>query len=122
MSHTMNIKIDMKDFSAVSRAAKRLNLPAIEDKVHRLYSSTEEGLGIFLPGWKYPVVVKKDGTVSFDNYEGRWGNIEYLNKFKAHYGLEKAKAEAQRKGYRVFETYDKNSNELVLKIQTGRKY
>lgn len=116
MSHTMNIKIEIYDRQALELACQRLNLKMEEGKFN-LYSSTEEGIGIFLPGWKYPVVIKSDGTISYDNYGGKWGKVEELNKLLAYYGLEKAKLEARKRGFSFYETFDQNSQEIILKIK-----
>lgn len=118
MSHTMNVNIEMHDMEALRNTLKRLGLTMKEGKFE-LYSSTEEGIGVKLPGWKYPIVIKENGQVAYDNYNGRWGKIEELNKLKAYYGLEKAKIEARKKGYSVFESVDALGN-LKLKIRLGR--
>ncbi|HOL44682.1 MAG TPA: hypothetical protein PLN56_11370 [Methanoregulaceae archaeon] len=117
MSHTMNVRIELHDRDALEAACQRLGLTIIEGK-HKLYSSTEEGLGIRLPGWKYPVVIK-DGTVAYDNYRGSWGKLEELNKLRAYYGLEKAKMEARKRGYSVYESFNGNTQELELRIRVG---
>jgi len=116
MSHTMNIQLELHDKDALLAACERLGLTMTEGR-HKLYASTEEGIAISLPGWKYPVVVKGDGTVAYDNYNGRWGDISQLNKLKAYYGLEKAKIEARKKGYSVYETFNNRTQELELRIK-----
>ena len=118
MSHTMNINIELHDRAALEAACQRLGLTLVEGR-HKLYSTTEKGLAIHLQGWKYPIVVKEDGTVSYDNYNGSWGKIEELNKLRAYYGLEKAKIEARKKGYSVYEHYNTSTQELELKIRVG---
>jgi len=117
MSHTMNIKIELHDRAALEAACQRLGLSFTEG-THKLYATNENGIGIKLPGWQYPIVVKSDGTIAYDNYNGHWGKIEELNKLRAYYGLEKAKIEARKKGYSVYETQDQEGN-LVLRIQVG---
>lgn len=116
MSHTMNIAIELHDRQALEAACQRLGL-ALEEGKYKLYSSIEEGIAIFLPGWKYPALVKNDGTVAYDNYGGRWGKIEEMNKLRAFYGLEKAKIEARKKGYCLYETYNDRSQEIELRIR-----
>lgn len=118
MSHTMNIEIEMHDRAAVLAACERLQFRT-EEGEHRLCSSNEAGLAVYLPEWLYPVVIKEDGSVAFDNHHGRWGSMDELNKLKAYYGLEKAKAEARRKGYLVYETTNENTRELELRIRVG---
>ena len=69
-----------------------------------------------LPDWRFPVIVKNNGTVAFDNYNGAWGNVSRLNELKAYYGIEKAKIEARRAGHSVYESVDEQTNDLVLRI------
>lgn len=118
MSHTMNIAIELHDKDALLSACQRLGLTVAEGR-HNLYQTTEEGLGIYLPGWKYPAVVKSDGTVAIDNYNGAWGNINELNRLRAYYGIEKAKAEARKRGYSIYESFNNRTQELELRIQVG---
>jgi len=118
MSHTMNLTIELHDRAALEAACQRLGLTLVEGR-HTLYSTTEEGLAVHLPGWKYPVIVKTDGTIAYDNYQERWGKIEELNKLRAYYGLEKAKIEARKKGYSVYEHYNDRTQEIELRIQIG---
>lgn len=117
MSHTFNVKIELHDKKALENACRRLGLKIKEDTYY-LFSSTEIGLGITLKDWSYPIVIKQDGSVAYDNYNGRWGNISKLHELEAYYGLEKAKIEAQNMGYSVYESQDENDN-LILKIQVG---
>ncbi|MDR4509597.1 MAG: hypothetical protein MRJ65_15445 [Candidatus Brocadiaceae bacterium] len=103
MSHTMDIKIDIHDLRALEAACRRLHIH-LKYGEHRLYASTETGNGIFLEGWRYPVVIQEGGGAKYDNYGGSWGKIEKLHELEAYYGLEKAKFEAQLKGYDFQET------------------
>ena len=120
MSHTMNIAIEMKDLMAVKSAAKRLGLKTWEGEV-TLFSSKENGFAVALPNWEYPIVIKADGKgIAYDNYNGRWGEEKELKKFQAFYGLEKAKREALKKGYRTYESVNEVTKEISLKIQVGR--
>lgn len=118
MSHTMNIEIEIHDRAALLAACDRLNLRS-QEGTHRFCSSTETGLGVFLPGWLYPVVVKEDGSIVFDNYHGQWGSMAEFNRLRAYYGLEKAKAEAHRRGYLAYETVNEQTKELELRIRVG---
>jgi len=118
MSHTMNLIIELHDRAALEAACQRLGLTLSEGS-HKLYSTTEEGIAVCLPGWQFPVVVKGDGSVAYDNYNGNWGDISELNKLRAYYGLEKAKIEARKKGYSVYEHYNDRTQEIELRIQIG---
>jgi len=115
MSHTVNIDIKMDDMTALKAACKRLGL-TMKDGTHKLYGSTETGIGINLKGWTYPVVLKKDGTVSYDNYNGSWGKQKELDALKQIYGVEKAKKEARKKGYMVSEKKNAKTGEIKLTI------
>ena len=116
MSHTLNIETEIRDLNALRAACERLGVRC-EHGEHQLYASTETGHGVFLKDWEYPAVVKEDGKVAYDTYNGRWGDEVRLSELKANYGLEKAKIEARKKGYSYFET--RNDQELVLRIRTG---
>lgn len=118
MSHTMNVQIELHDRAALEAACQRLGLTLVEGK-HKLYQTEEEGIAVHLPGWVYPVVVKGDGTVAYDNFNGNWGRIEELNKLRAYYGLEKAKIEARKQGYSVYETFNDRTQEIELRIRIG---
>ncbi len=118
MSHTMNIKTEIKDLDALKTACERLGLKT-EKGTFRLYQTQETGTAIYLPNWRFPAVIKENGEIAIDNYGGRWGNMEELNKVTAYYGLEKAKAEAYKQGYSVIEGYNTETEELTLTINIG---
>ena len=104
MSHIVTIETEVRDAAAVHAACERLKLPAPAHGVHKLFSGAVQGLAVQLPGWKYPAVCNlHSGKIEFDDYGGRWGDRQELNRFLQAYAVEKAKAEARRKGYRVTE-------------------
>ena len=105
MSHIVEIKTEIRDETAVRAACMRLQLAPPERKTCRLFSATATGLCVQLPGWNYPVVCNTEtGQVSYDNYEGHWGEQRHLNKFLQGYAVEKAKIEARKKGHYATET------------------
>ena len=83
-----------------------------------LYSSTETGLGIELPHWKYPVVANTEtGQLRYDNYNGRWGSQEFLDQFLQAYCVERAKIEARKKGHSCVEQrLDNGSIKLTVNV------
>ena len=104
MSHIVQIKTEVRDEVAVQSACQRLHLPKPVRGTYELYSSTETGLGIELPHWKYPVVADTStGQLRYDNYSGRWGAQEFLDQFLQGYAVERAKIEARRRGHSVTE-------------------
>jgi hypothetical protein len=105
MSHIVSIATQVKDEAAVRAACTRLALPQPEHKTTRLFNATATGLAVQLPGWSYPVVCDlQSGGVSYDNYNGHWGEQKHLNAFLQAYAVEKAKIEARKKGHSVSET------------------
>ena len=105
MSHIVEIKTEVRDEQAVKAACARLNLTAPEHKTCRLFSTSATGLCVQLPNWSYPVVANlQTGQLSYDNFNGHWGEQKHLNSFLQGYAVEKAKIEARKKGHMCSET------------------
>ncbi len=103
MSHTAEIKTDVKDPSAIIAACKEMGLPVPEkrENVH-FGGTTQSGLCVQLPGWRHPLVIDTaTGAMKYDNYGGRWGEQKELQKFTQMYGVSKATLIARSKGYTV---------------------
>ena len=99
MSHIVEIQTEVRDPVAIEAACGRLKLPPPVQGTHRLFGGEVVGLGVELPGWKYPVVCDTaSGQLRYDNYQGRWGQKEELGKFLQAYAIEKVKLEARRRG------------------------
>jgi len=123
MSHTMNIKLELHDRDALEAACKRLGFVMIKDEFE-VGSSVVKGIGIFYRGCEYPfAVVKENGRVVCDHdddddrYYDDYDILSELNKLKAYYGVEKAKIEARKQGYSVYEIFDKHTQEIKLQIK-----
>ena len=43
------------------------------------------GRAMRLPGWRYPVVIDATGRLFYDHYEGRWGDLAHLHRFRQAY-------------------------------------
>ena len=57
-----------------------------------------------LPRWRYPVVIDTaKGEIAFDNFNGRWGEQQHLDRFVQIYSVEKTKLEARKQGHAVSE-------------------
>ena len=105
MSHIVSIRTEVRDANAVRAACQRLGLHQPIEGTHRLFSEQAAGWAVQLPGWKYPVVCQLDtGQLKYDNYKGRWGKQEQLDKFLQSYAVEKCRLEARRKGNSVSES------------------
>ena len=104
MSHLVNVQTEVRDPVAIRAACERLRLPAPVEGTHQLYSNTIAGIGIQLPGWRYPAVCDvASGEMQFDNFNGHWGDGRELDRFLQAYAVEKAKLEARRRGHTVTE-------------------
>lgn len=104
MSHIVNIKTEVRDENAVRAACQRLKLEQPTYGDFRVFSVNRTGLGVKLSGWQFPVVCDLGtGAVDYDNYNGCWGDQSRLDEFLQMYTVEKAKLEAAKNGYSVYE-------------------
>jgi hypothetical protein len=119
MSHTVEIATEVRDEEAVRLACQRLQLkPPVRGSI-KLFSETVTGLAVQLPDWEYPAVFNTDtGQMRYDNFFGKWGDKSRLDSFLQAYAVEKAKVEARRKGYSVFEQTLANGS-IKLTLQVG---
>ena len=106
MSHTAQIAADYADETALESAVKALGGQIGTRGAHRLYSSTEHGLAIFLPGWGFPVIVRADNTLAYDVYDGSWGNVADLDRLHEEYSWQLTELAAQRVGWQTERTED----------------
>lgn len=115
MSHVVTLQTKIHDPAAVAAACQRLNLPAPQHGTAQLFSGEAEGLMVQLPDWQYPLVIDTlKGVVRYDNFQGRWGAQEHLDRFLQLYAVEKAKLECRKKGYTVSE---KTLQDGSIKVQ-----
>jgi hypothetical protein len=104
LSHVVSIKCEIRDPAAVRAACQRLGLPQPVQGTHRLFTSSATGLAVALPKWRYPAVCDcSTGQVYYDNFKGNWGEQKHLDALLQAYTVERAKAEARRKGHQVTE-------------------
>ena len=104
MSHVVTIKTEVRDAAAVRAACQRLGLPQPVQGTTKLFSGQVSGLAVQLPEWEYPVVCDTaSGQLKYDNFNGRWGDERQLDKFLQAYTVERARAEARRRGHAVTE-------------------
>ncbi len=96
MSHIVTIKTELRDYTAVSAACRRLELTPPINGTAELFSGQATGLIVRLADWTYPVVIDTDtGQVHFDNYNGAWGDQARLDQFMQIYAVERARIEAR---------------------------
>lgn len=100
MSHIVSIQTEVRDPVAVRAACDRLHLPEPAFGEVRLFSSSATGWSVQLREWRWPVVADVNtGSLHYDNYGGRWGDQQHLDRFLQAYAVEKAKIESRRKGH-----------------------
>lgn len=121
MSHIVSIRTEIRDHFAVAAACSRLQWPSPEQGRHRLFSSTVEGLAVKAPRWQYPIVCDlASGQLSYDNFEGRWGDPVELDRFKQSYAVEKTKIEARKQGrYVSKQTLADGTVQLTVEVSGG---
>jgi len=84
MSHTIKSNEVKLSQDAVRQAAAHLGWRAEMGKVELFDGTQVSGLAVSLPGWSYPLVVEADGTLVYDNYHGRWGDIKQVEALAAN--------------------------------------
>jgi len=121
MSHVVQIQTQVRDPAAVFAACERLQLPPPTQGKFKMFEGFATGLGVQLPGWKYRVVCDMaSGHVSFDNYNGAWGDRVELDRFLQAYAVEKARSEARRQGHTVTEqSLADGSIKLTIQVVGG---
>lgn len=122
MSHIVKIETKITDRATLYDSL--IQNPDVEwhrEGEFSLYSSTATGYGIKLKSWRYPIVVQRDGTVSYDNYGGQWGDIKYFKKVVQNYAVEKTKREASRRGQYV-KTKVLSDGSVKLTLQGGASW
>ncbi len=118
MSHIVSIRTEVRDRQAVEAACARLSWSAPLSGSHRLFTRTVEGLGVKAPRWHFPIVCNlATGELSYDKFEGRWGDPVELDRFKQAYAVEKTKIEARKQGRYVSEqTLADGSVQLTVQL------
>lgn len=103
MSHiiTSEIKVSEQNLRYLRNAVEEdMKGEWMGEGTARLFSETVRGNRFKLPGWKYPVVVTDKGDLQYDNYDGNWGEQEYLDQTLQHFVRRTILASAKKQGYR----------------------
>ena len=118
MSHIVTIATQVRDPVAVAAACHRLGLPEPVMGTASLFGGEVAGLLVKLHDWTYPVVVDTaSGRLSYDNFEGKWGEQAHLDRFLQIHAVEKARIEARKQGHTVYEqTLPDGSIKLTVQI------
>lgn len=122
MSHKTEVQTQFSDIEQVKKACEELGYKFEETNKVQLFESGPNGLvdcvaAVHIPGWRYPVAIKQDGTAAFDNYNGAWGKESNLDSLRQKYAENTALAYAERSGYRVLHRENINGS---LQLRLGR--
>lgn len=99
-SHTTRVKVEYKSPDDFGRAALAMGGTVLGQGTYQFYDrSRETGFGINLLNWKYPIVLREDGSIAMDNYQGAWGDPEDLKRLQQHYTIEVARSAATAQGW-----------------------
>lgn len=98
-SHTAKIVVEFRDPETLRLAIEAMGGKWLGHGTHKLYSSSHEGHGFTLQGWRFPIVLEAGNRLAFDNYNGAWGDVSQLDRLKGEYALSTAQAAAQAQGW-----------------------
>lgn len=98
MSETLTVSVKLRPGEALNRALARCKGTILGHGDHQLFATKETGFAFTLPGWRYPLVIRENGTLAFDDYHGNWGDREQLHELQQEYALQCAEAQAQALG------------------------
>lgn len=116
MSHTVTIDVKVKNTDVFAQAVEAAGGKILGQGTHRLFSTQNTGFGIQMPGWSYPIVVETDGSLKFDDYHGRWGDVTQLHKLTDDYAQLVVKNECDNLGWY---TEKNDQGELVVHHPEG---
>jgi len=128
MSHITNIELEIKDLAALKAACNRMGFTFKENQNTCNYYRGQKAdclHAIEVPGAAYEVGVVKNKN---GGYSLIWdpfihGGLESAlgpaaGKLKQAYGIEKAKLEARKKGFSVYERI-KEDGAIILSVEGG---
>jgi len=113
-SVTVSVSVEFRRIDALTAAVETLGGRVLGFGDWELYERSAEtrtrktynGLAFSLPGWQFPLVCSADGKLSFDDFEGRWGNPADVETLRAEYALTAAELAAASVGWPAERTAD----------------
>lgn len=112
MSHTIKLQMQIRDRELLARIAQEKGLGVEHSYSHHQLG---DGMAVFFPDWTKPVIVQEDGTVAYDNWHGRWGDIAHLNDLVQSYVVETVQREARMAGHSVWQEREEDGT-MVLRV------
>lgn len=86
MSHAATTQTEFKQEQHIRHAAEICGAKyEAEVKERRVSNKTAVGRAVHLDGWYLPIVIAEDGTVTYDDYRGHWGDMKKFEQFKQAY-------------------------------------
>lgn len=118
MSHTATVSMAFKNLEILEKLCIKMNLPYTKGShMVQLYETQEKAVfSVKLPGWRYPVAIKEDDTVAYDDYNGAWGKISELHKLQNRYSSEIVIDHAEQMGWSYNCEYDEQSQEYTIEL------
>jgi hypothetical protein len=113
MSEIIKGKVKITDFDLLNEICESEEIKTKYGK-HTIFNKTIEGLGIFIDGWKFPIVVDKDGTILYDNYGSNPGSMEKFSSLCKDY----IKRDLEIQGFNVTELVE-TEDQYKLLIAVG---
>jgi len=104
MSHVATIALEFRDPAALAEAAAGCGLEPQHETVTFFDGTRVTGTAVRLPGWQYPAVIDAEGRLHYDHYEGRWGDLAHLHRFRQAYAEATTARFARARGYLVTRT------------------
>ena len=118
MSHIVQLKLEIRYPDVIKAIAEQEGWPIQENETARFFGNQHvTGLAVYLPGWRYPVVISDEGTLHYDNYDGAWGAQAYLDRLVQQYVAALVYAEAQATGYHDVNEQQLEDGTLVLRLR-----
>lgn len=120
MSHIVKLKVKINRPDLLREVAERdFGLKVVEKEKVEFYSFTRHtGMTIYLPGWRYPVLVNDQGELVYDNYNGAWGDQAQLDALVQSYVIATVYAEVGSSGIPIdSETMADGTVKLRLPVQ-----
>jgi len=99
MSKILVLKdIKLTDLEILADVCRQMGGTILEGRSFKFFSGVAAGTGIQLENWQYPLVIDHNGSILYDNYSGKWGNIEQLHELIDRYQVTRAKKVAEELG------------------------
>lgn len=86
MSHAATIKTQFLHEEHIRRAAEICGAKYDPEVIRRQVSNKSAvGRAVTLNGWYLPIVIAENGEVTYDDYNGHWGDMKKFEQFKQAY-------------------------------------